>query len=256
MRNIKFLISYNGANYFGFQKQPSSPTIQGEIESALTEILREKTSINGCSRTDTGVHAKEYCFNVHINNSIPISGLEKAMNQHLPPDICVLDCQQTSNDFHARFDALEKEYLYIINNSNKKDVFKSRLELHYLHALNVEQLNSAAQLFMGEHDFSAFCRAESKARLNSTKRTIHSIKISRQEERVSLFISGNGFLHNMVRIIVGTLIYYAEGKRTLTDIKQALKTGERNKAGFTAPPHGLYLNRVRYKDGSYVEKSK
>ncbi|MDR1755047.1 MAG: tRNA pseudouridine(38-40) synthase TruA [Eubacterium sp.] len=245
-RNLKFLISFNGSQYFGFQRQPSLPTVQGTIEDTLSQILGVETKINGCSRTDSGVHAKEFCFNACIDNTIPEYGLKKALNSRLPSDIRVFQIDEVPESFHARFDALVKEYLYIIETGETSNVFRSGMTFYYPYKLCFHSLDKAAELFIGEHDFSAFCKAESKAGLKSAVRTVYYCRVEKSVNEIRFYISGNGFLHNMVRIIVGTLIYYSEGKRSLSDIKRAIKTGERSLAGITAPSCGLYLNKVFY----------
>ncbi|MBQ9948070.1 MAG: tRNA pseudouridine(38-40) synthase TruA, partial [Oscillospiraceae bacterium] len=202
--------------------------------------------IYGCSRTDTGVHAREFCFNVHIDNRIPCEGFVKGMNTLLPSDIAVLSCEEVEEDFHARYCAKGKEYVYIINNKPQRDVFMQNLAFHYPYKLDIEAMRSAAKLLVGEHDFGGFCRAEGKARMKSTVRTIYDISVIEQDGQCEVRISGNGFLYNMVRILTGTLIYISEGKRTEQDIIRALETGDRSFSGLTLPPSGLYLNRVFY----------
>ena len=168
------------------------------------------------------------------------------MNALLPDDIAVLDCEDAEEDFHARFSAKGKEYIYLINNAPQKDPFGYRLALFYPYRLDEARLDRAAKLFVGTHDFAAFCKAEAKEHLATTVRTVWDAGVSRDGDTVRVTVSGDGFLHNMVRIIVGTLIYINEGKRTENDIIRSLETGERDIAGITIPPHGLYLNRVFY----------
>lgn len=240
-------MSYNGARYSGYQLQPNNITVQGAVEEAFYKILGVKTEIIGCSRTDAGVSAREFCFNMRINgeiNTIPCDNLVKALNSVLPPDIAIISCAECSAMFHARFDAKGKEYLYLINNGKTRDVFKR--SFHYPFSLDAEKLNETAKLFVGEHDFGAFCKAESKKRLKSAVREVYGFNVNRNGDFVSITVSGSGFLHNMVRIMAGTLIYVAEGKRTESDIIKAFSTKERALAGKTLPPEGLYLNKVFY----------
>ncbi len=246
MRNLKFIISYKGSNYHGFQIQPNSITIQGELENALLRILSEKAEVIGCSRTDAGVHARQFCFNTHIKNSIPTDGLMAALNAILPKDIAVHSCEEADINFHARYDAKGKEYLYRVYISEVDDVFAAGLALRYRLPLNVSLMNEVAGLFIGEHDFGAFCKAEAKVHLKSTVRKVTDFKVIENGSYDDFYISGTGFLHNMVRILVGTLIYVSEGKRTGEDIIKALKTGKREIAGKTIPPDGLYLNKIIY----------
>ncbi len=247
MRNLKVFIAYNGAEYHGFQRQGNAVTVQEIAERCIGRLLKiPPPVIYGCSRTDAGVHARQFCFNVHIDSSIPCEGFIKGMNTLLPPDIAVLSCEDAPEDFHARYCARGKEYVYLISNTPQRDVFFQNLAYHYPYALDLDKMNRAAQLFLGEHDFGAFCRAEGKARMKSTVRTIYDFRAEKRGTVCEIRISGSGFLYNMVRICAGTLIYVSEGRRTIEDVKTALETGDRSFAGITLPPEGLYLNRVMY----------
>lgn len=246
MRNLKVCIAYNGAAYHGFQRQSNALTIQQVIEDRLRKLLKAPAAINGCSRTDTGVHAKQFFFSFRTGSSIPCDGFVKGMNALLPDDIAVLSCEDTDEDFHARFSAKGKEYIYRVKNTPQRDVFTDRLALWYHGTLDERAMDKAAKLFIGEHDFAAFCKAEAKEHLRSTVREIYDFSVRRENDEVIFTVSGSGFLHNMVRIMVGTLIYVSEGKRTENDILRSLETGVRETAGKTIDPRGLYLNRVFY----------
>lgn len=246
MRNLKVCIAYNGAAYHGFQRQSNAVTIQQMLEDGLRKLLKTPTTINGCSRTDTGVHAKQFFFSFRTNSSIPCDGFVKGMNALLPDDIAVLSCEDADEDFHARFSAKGKEYIYRVKNTPQRDVFTDRLALWYHGALDEQVMDKAAKLFIGEHDFAAFCKAEAKEHLKSTVREVYDFSVRRENDEVIFTVSGSGFLHNMVRIMVGTLIYVSEGKRTESDILRSLETGVRETAGKTIDPRGLYLNRVFY----------
>jgi tRNA pseudouridine38-40 synthase len=246
MKNYKFTISFNGRDYHGFQRQPQQPTIQGEIESALLKLLGVSVKITGCSRTDAGVHARSFCFNAFIETAIPCENLVKAMNALLTPDIAVHTCEEADDRFNARFSAKGKEYIYLINNKKQRDVFLQGLAYHYPFEMDIKRMRETAQLFVGERDFAAFCRSEGKKVVTSTIREIFSFDIRQDGGFVEFIVRGDGFLYNMVRIMAGTLIYVNEGKRNAEDILKAFRTGDREKAGKTLPPHGLYLNEVFY----------
>ncbi|MGN0682928.1 MAG: tRNA pseudouridine(38-40) synthase TruA [Oscillospiraceae bacterium] len=247
MRNLKVFIAYNGADYHGYQRQDNANTVQETVEKAIGKLLKiPPPVIYGCSRTDTGVHARRFCFNVHFDSNIPCVGFVRGMNTILPPNIAVLSCEDVDDTFHARFCTKAKEYVYLINNKQSRDVFLQNLAYHYPYSLDINKMNEAAKLFVGTHDFAAFCRAEGKKRVNTTVRTIYALSVSLNDGVCEIKIRGDGFLYNMVRIVAGTLIYVSEGRRTLGDVEKALKTGERDLAGVTLPPEGLYLNNVFY----------
>lgn len=249
MRNLKVFISYNGADYHGFQRQDNALSVQEVVEKAIGKLLKMPPPvIYGCSRTDAGVHARRFCFNVHIDSSIPCEGFVKGMNTLLPYSIAVLSCEDVPEDFHARFCTKAKEYVYLISNEQSRDVFLQKLAYHYPYSLDIAAMNRAAKLFIGEHDFGAFCRAEGKRRVKSTIRTIYDLSVSRKDGICEIKIRGNGFLYNMVRIVAGTLIYVSEGRRSLEDIRNALSCGDRDFAGITLPPEGLYLKDVFYEE--------
>lgn len=268
MRNLKVTIAYNGAAYHGFQRQTNAVTVQETVENAVSKLFGKETPITGCSRTDAGVHAKKFCFNAKTDSAIPNSGFIAGINALLPGDIAVLDCEDTEDGFHARYSCKAKEYSYIIHTGRVRDVFMKDRAYFYPYSPktfsleNIELMREAAQLFVGEHDFSAYCKAESleliKAKKRGAVREIYSfwIKTSGKNcELVEFTVKGDGFLHNMVRIMVGTLVNAGEGKMTLGDIVESLiiganrsgKSGSvRKSAGITLPPQGLYLNEVYY----------
>jgi len=263
MRNLKVIISYNGTNYHGFQIQPNAVTIQGIIEIALLTLLGEKTVITGCSRTDAGVHAREFCFNMKTTSTIPNDGFVRGLNALLPNDVAVHSCEEVDDEFHARYSAKSKEYFYLIYNEKIRDVFMQNLAYFYNRPLNLEIMQQAADLFIGEYDFSAYCKAESletvKQKKHGAIREIYDIRIvgagsARPQNCIKIVIHGNGFLHNMVRILSGTLINVSEDKLTLDDVRESLSwenhfdTSRRETAGVTLPSHGLYLNRVFYEE--------
>ncbi|MCH5323777.1 MAG: tRNA pseudouridine(38-40) synthase TruA [Eubacterium sp.] len=246
MRNFAVTMAYNGAAYHGFQRQDNGVTIQQTVEAAIKKLTGCEVGINGCSRTDAGVHANEFVFSVPIDSRIPCDGFVKGMNALLPTDIAILSCKETDSNFHARYSCKGKQYLYRIYTSEIRDVFSENTALHYPYTLNIPLMNEAAELLVGTHDFAAFCKAESLHLVKTTVRTVTEARVADNGKYTDIYVSGDGFLHNMVRIIAGTLIYISEGKRTAEDITAALETGDRERAGKTAPACGLYLNKVFY----------
>lgn len=244
MRNLKVLMAYRGTAYHGYQRQDNAVTVQEVVEKYVSQVLNEKVTINGCSRTDTGVHANQFCFNVKTSSLIPPRNFVRGVNGYLPDDISILSCEEVDEDFHARFDCKAKEYIYKMHCSESKNPFASDLMLHYRRKFDVELAKKASQHLIGTHDFASFC--SSSTTVSTTVRTIYDIRIENNEDCVTILVKGNGFLYNMIRIIVGTLIWVNEGKISPDDIPAILQSKDRQKAGKTAMPHGLYLNRVYY----------
>lgn len=243
-RNLKVRIGYCGTAYHGFQRQENAVSVQNILEDRLSRLTASDVKINGCSRTDTGVHANEFYFSFKTSHSIPCENIVRGMNSLLPGDIAVFDCEEVPSDFHARYSCKGKEYIYKILNRSVKDPFLEDRVLHYPYAMDADIMDKAAQNIIGTHDFSAFCGALG-AKENSV-RTVNVCSVSREGDMVTLKISGDGFLYNMVRIIAGTLIYVNEGKLSPEDITDIIESRDRSRAGVTAKPQGLYLNRVFY----------
>lgn len=244
MRNFKLMMSYDGTSYHGFQRQENAYTIQQEIEDTIKKITGEKTIIYGCSRTDTGVHANQFCFNVKLENTITSKGLQRALNCNLDDAIAILSCEEVDESFHARYDCKGKEYIYKIHNSEIKNPFLKDKAFRYWLPLDEKLLNQSAQHFIGTHDFKGFCSVGSLRQ--HTIRTIHKLEIKREGDIIIILVKGDGFLYNMVRIIIGTLIFVNEGKIKESDLDEIILSQDRKKAGKTAPSHGLYLNKVFY----------
>lgn len=244
MRNLKVIMAYRGTNYHGFQVQNNAHTIQAEVEKAASKILNHKVSINGCSRTDAGVHANEFCFSVNTESGINTLGFVRGINCILPDDISVLSCEDVPEDFHARFSCKSKEYVYKIHNSESKNPFSADLEYHYRRKFNADLVNEASKHFIGTHDFKSFCSADSD-KIN-TVRTIYSFDTEKNGCSVKMTVRGNGFLYNMVRIMVGTLLSVNEGLIKTDELDDIILAKDRKLAGKTAAAHGLYLNRVFY----------
>jgi len=244
MRNLKVIMSYRGTNYHGFQRQDNAVTVQEVVEKAVSSVLNENVTINGCSRTDTGVHANNFCFSVKTNSLIPPLNFVRGVNGRLPDDISILSCEDVPEDFHARFSCKAKEYVYLMHCSESKNPFATDLALHYRRPVDAELLAKAAQEFVGTHDFRAFC-ADSTGKL-TTVRTIYSFSVESNGDSLKLLVKGDGFLYNMIRIMVGTLIMVNEKKINPCDIKKIIESKDRLMAGKTAQAHGLYLNRIFY----------
>lgn len=245
MRNIKVTMCYRGTNYHGFQRQDNALAVQQVVEEKLSKILGgENTVIYGCSRTDTGVHALNYCFNFKTERTIPLLGLQRGLNSELPKDISILSCEEAGDDFHARYSCKGKEYIYKLHCSESHDPFSEDLAFHYRRKLDFPLLQSQAKDFIGTHDFKAFCSSGSDKEI--TVRTIFDFSAEQNGTEVLLRVSGDGFLYNMVRIMVGTLLWINEGKIEKDTIPQIIEEKNRLKAGKTAPACGLYLNKVFY----------
>jgi tRNA pseudouridine38-40 synthase len=244
MRNLRLDICYDGTRYRGWQRLPGKDdTIQGKIEKALSRILEEEIEISGSGRTDAGVHAKGQVANFHCDSTMTAEEILFQLRRYLPEDIGIYSCRDVSPRFHARLNAKEKTYCYRIWNSKEPCVFDRRYVAVMEETLNLDAMNRAAALLCGEHDFSAFCgNAKMK---KSTVRYIRSVDIRKQGEEIVLDITGNGFLHNMVRIVVGTLIEVGRGVRQPGSIPE-LFGGKRADAGFLAPAQGLCLMEVFY----------
>lgn len=240
------MTAYRGTNYHGFQIQNNAVTVQEVLQKGVSVVLNEKVSIIGCSRTDTGVHANQFCFNVHTNSQINTRGFIRGVNGHLPDDISILSCEEVPENFHARFDCKGKEYIYKIHCSESKNPFASDLMLHYRRKLDLDAIRKASSYFVGTHDFSSFCTDFTN--VSTTIRTIYSLKIENHGDTVIVLVKGDGFLYNMIRIIVGTLIDVSEGRFLPDDIPEIITAKNRLRAGRTAMAHGLYLNRVFYNE--------
>lgn len=244
MRNLKVITAYRGTNYHGFQRQNNAITVQSVLEKAVSKVLNEPVTIIGCSRTDTGVHANEFCFNVKTESNIRTIGFCRGVNGELPDDISILSCEDVPLDFHARFDCKGKEYIYKMHCSESKDPFGSDLAYHYRRKFDVEAAKKAAAHLVGTHDFASFCA--DCTTVSTTVRTIYSLEIENNGTSVIILVKGDGFLYNMIRIIAGTLMDVSEGRISPDDIPAILAAKDRLRAGRTAMAHGLYLNKVFY----------
>lgn len=244
MRNLLLTIQYLGTNYAGWQVQQNAVSVQEVLQEALWKILNKRVNIYGCSRTDSGVHANMYCCNFHTESNIPCENIVRALNTKLPYDIVAKSCREVPEKFHARYDVVYKEYIYRIWNEKTSNSFEHMRSLYYPYTLNVEKVNKAAQYFLGEHDFTSFQSLGGKK--ISTKRTVFISEVTHEGEMVIFHVAADGFLYNMVRIMVGTLLAVAQGRIEPEDIKKIINAKDRASAFITAPAHGLYLNEVKY----------
>lgn len=245
MRRIKCTVSYDGTNFFGFQKQPDARTVQGEIEKGLKILHRGKdVNITGSGRTDTSVHALGQVFHFDTELAIPDERLPFALRAILPDDIYIVSAETVADDFHARYSAIRKEYRYRILTSERADVFKRHFVYHYPYPLQIEEMKKAASQFIGTHDFTSFSSVRTD--VAHKVRTVEQLDLFMEEDELVIRIVGDGFLRNMVRIIVGTLIHVGIGKIRSDEISHILVAKSRELAGPTAPGHGLYLWHVEY----------
>ncbi len=235
---------YDGTAYHGFQRQKNGITIQESLEEAIKKITGEMCTVTGCGRTDAGVHALCYTANFFTTSSISCQRLPFALNAMLPEDIRVFAAEDVSVDFHARYSAKEKTYAYKIVNLPFANVFLSKYSWFYPAKLDIEKMKRGAEHIVGRHDFAAFMAAGSP--VSSTVRTISALTVSEKNGIIDIEVTADGFLYNMVRIIVGTLVYAGCGKIEPDEIKNIILSGDRVRAGVTAPPEGLSLKEVIY----------
>ena len=244
MRNIRLDICYDGTRYRGWQRLPGKDdTIQGKLETTLSRLLEEEIEISGSGRTDAGVHARGQVANFHTESGKPCAEILEGLRRYLPEDIGIYSCKDVSPRFHARLNAKEKTYRYRIWNSDGPCVFDRRFVAVMPEPLDLAAMEAAAAHLVGEHDFSAFCGNPKFKK--STVRFIRSVEICREGPEVRLYFTGNGFIHNQVRIMVGTLVEIGRGERSADSIP-ALFGGKRSEAGFLAPGQGLCLQEVTY----------
>ena len=244
MRNIRLDICYDGTRYRGWQRlSGTDATIQGKLEQCLSRILGEHIEISGSGRTDAGVHAVGQVANFHCASAMDTAQLLEQLRRYLPEDIGIYSCRDCSPRFHARLNAKEKTYVYRIWNSASPCVFDRRYVAVMPEKLDLDAMREGALLLLGEHDFSAFCGNPQFKK--SPVRFLRDISITAKGEEIVLEFTGNGFLHNMVRILTGTLIEVGRGERDACFLPQ-LFGGKRCQAGFLAPPQGLCLKEVYY----------
>ena len=245
MRNIKLVIEYDGKEFNGWQKQPNKLNIQGEIEQAIERITGEKVDLMASGRTDAGVHAMGQVANFKTNSNMPIEKFPIALNANLKKSIVIKSAEEVEERFHSRLNCKRKTYRYVINNSKYGTAIYRNLETHIPIKLDIQKMQQAIKYFEGEHDFKAFKASGTSSK--SSVRTIYKAEVlDAGNERIYIELTGNGFLYNMVRIISGTLVDVGLGKIEPEEIENIILSKDRQYAGKTLPPQGLYLLTVEY----------
>lgn len=245
MRNIRLTIEYDGKDFNGWQKQPNKLNIQGTIEKAIEKITGEEIDLMASGRTDRGVHALGQVANFKTNSTLPIEKFPIAINSNMKTSIRIKDAEEVDEKFHSRLSCKRKTYRYIINNSKYGSSIYRNLETHIPAKLDIEKMKEAVKYFEGEHDFKAF-KASGTSSKSSVRIIYKAEVIEKPDERIWIELTGSGFLYNMVRIISGTLVDVGLGKIEPKEIKNIIESKDRQKAGKTLAPQGLFLVKVEY----------
>lgn len=247
MRNLLLTVSYKGTNYHGFQVQKNAPTVCETIQDAMQVLFHgERPDVKGCSRTDAGVHANMFCLSFRTESDYDCEQIRHSLDAILPEDISVTDCEEVPEDFHARYSCKGKRYVYKIWNASYMSPFLQGMALHYPKPIDEDFLDAVATDFIGTFDFSAFSGAKNEQ--EDSTRTVFDCQVEREGELVTFSVTGDGFLYNMVRIMVGTLLEINEGKLEPDSIPEIIASKDRKKAGRTAKAEGLYLDYVLYEE--------
>ncbi|MBA4728555.1 MAG: tRNA pseudouridine(38-40) synthase TruA [Thermodesulfobacteriota bacterium] len=242
---IRINIEYKGSKYYGWQKQSSGNTIQNELEMALKKITSEKINVIGSGRTDSGVHATNQVATFNLNKIINLKGLIIKLNKELPSDIRIKSYKQVSNNFHAQHSAINKTYIYKIKNKQIETVFEKGLVFYYKKPLDYKKMLKVSHCFIGEKNFKNYCKTGYSG--ESTIRFVQDIKIYKKGNYISIKITGTGFLRGMVRLLVGAMLSYSNGKISLKDVKDSLGSSlKKLPINYSVPAHGLFLTKVKY----------
>jgi len=244
-KNFKLTIAYDGTRYLGWQRQDAhkDKTIQGKLETIISKMAGQEIEIIGSGRTDAGVHASAQVANFHWQTKETERYVKDYINKYLPEDIAVTEAKEVSERFHSRYNVKDKTYLYRINIANTHPIFERKYVYHKPGSYQIDKMRDAARFLLGTHDFKGFSSKNTK---KETVREIYDLKIDCLDTEIDIYIKANGFLYNMVRIIVGTLIEIGLGEREVKDVQTVLAKKDRAFAGFTAPPQGLILKEVNY----------
>jgi len=244
VRNVALTLEYDGAHFYGFQVQKNRRTVQSELELALKKLFGKKIRIATSGRTDSGVHAEAQVVHFKTESKLALDKILKGLNHYLPEDLAVTEIQKVPSSFHAQYSAKRKTYEYRIFNSSVRSPLKRTRTFFVPYWLNFSRMKQAARLLRGKHDFRAF--EASGSRRKSAVRTIRKLDIKKTGNDIMITVEANGFLYNMVRSLVGTLIEIGRGRMTLSGLKAVLVSKNRSQIGPTAPAHGLTLKRVSY----------
>ncbi|MCL1806076.1 MAG: tRNA pseudouridine(38-40) synthase TruA [Oscillospiraceae bacterium] len=240
--NTKLTFRFDGTNYHGWQIQKTQPSVCGTLKTAIEKTLGRAVTVHGCGRTDAGVHAEVYAANFRGECPVPHDRLPYALNSRLPRDIAVLSAEAVPDGFHAINSCVRKEYTYRLYTAKIRDPLREGRALHWPHPLDLDKLRGAAQDFTGTHDFA--CVRTLGTPVKSTVRTLYAFDIAVQGDLIAFTMQADGFLYNMARALVGTLLWFGEGK--ITSIPDLIASGDRASAGPVLPPHGLYMTGVAY----------
>jgi tRNA pseudouridine38-40 synthase len=246
VRNVRIEVAYDGSRFYGWQRQDGFGSVQEALEVALEGLLGEIVTVHGSGRTDTGVHALRQVASFHVDTPLVDDRLRHALNAHLEDGVVVRRLETCDDEFHPRFDAIGKRYLYLTLTTRFRPPFAQRFAHWTNQPLDAVAMQRAARAIVGEHDFRAFSSTGSERK--TTVRTVRDVKLVKRRERFAIVVEANGFLYNMVRIIAGSLIDIGRGRLDAGCVERALASGDREELGATAPPDGLYLLRVRYRD--------